>query len=70
MTATAQKPRLNALSKAILAATAAVGLAAVVSEEGDEALTGAAADAVSLAEEAGRRLLSRASPALLAEIRA
>jgi len=27
----AQKPRLNALSKAILAATAAVGLAAVVS---------------------------------------
>ena len=31
MTATAEKPRLNALSKAILAATAAVGLAAVVS---------------------------------------
>ncbi|MFO1136219.1 MAG: hypothetical protein U1E30_13665 [Rhodoblastus sp.] len=31
MTAAAQKPRLNALSKAILAATAAVGLAAVVS---------------------------------------
>ena len=31
MTATAQKPRLNAFSKAILAATAAVGLAAVVS---------------------------------------
>ena len=31
MTATAEKPRLNAFSKAILAATAAVGLAAVVS---------------------------------------
>lgn len=31
MTVTAEKPRLNALSKAILAATAAVGLAAVVS---------------------------------------
>ncbi len=31
MTATAQKPRLNAFSKALLAATAAVGLAAVVS---------------------------------------
>lgn len=30
MTATAQKPRLNAFSKVILAATAAVGLAAVV----------------------------------------
>ena len=31
MTVTAEKPRLNVLSKAILAATAAVGLAAVVS---------------------------------------
>ena len=31
MTAAAQKPRLNALSKAILAATAVVGLAVVVS---------------------------------------
>ena len=31
MTAPAEKPRLNVLSKAILAATAAVGLAAVVS---------------------------------------
>lgn len=30
MTAAAQKPRLNALSKAILVATAAVGLAALV----------------------------------------